>query len=218
MGQMKCSGGGCVGSARRLRRSRSTATLVLRSGRSLPLISRHLSASLPSSTARSTTSASPMGALAVSSCSITMPSAYVSDFTDTCPLLWYSGSITASQPEPSSCTWYCYCHHYHLTPPHITNLAHQVAVQEDVLRLEVPVNDWVWLAAVEEHKGRGNLPGDAQPVTPRQRRRTAFAPQPLLQAAILHVLVHQAPPLHTRSQEHHQMRVMYLPQNLKLQN
>uniref|UniRef100_A0A0E0GFH9 Uncharacterized protein n=1 Tax=Oryza nivara TaxID=4536 RepID=A0A0E0GFH9_ORYNI len=189
MGQMKCSGGGCVGSARRLRRSRSTATLVLRSGRSLPLISRHLSArsaiscassmaqvhpafssrmslSLPSSTARSTTSASPMGALA----------------------------------------------------PHITNLAHQVAVQEDVLRLEVPVNDWVWLSAVEEHKGRGNLPGDAQPVTPRQRRRTAFAPQPLLQAAILHVLVHQAPPLHTRSQEHHQMRVMYLPQNLKLQN
>uniref|UniRef100_A0A0E0GFH7 Uncharacterized protein n=1 Tax=Oryza nivara TaxID=4536 RepID=A0A0E0GFH7_ORYNI len=182
MGQMKCSGGGCVGSARRLRRSRSTATLVLRSGRSLPLISRHLSArsaiscassmaqvhpafssrmslSLPSSTARSTTSASPMGALAVSSCSITMPSA-----------------------------------------------------------LEVPVNDWVWLSAVEEHKGRGNLPGDAQPVTPRQRRRTAFAPQPLLQAAILHVLVHQAPPLHTRSQEHHQMRVMYLPQNLKLQN
>jgi len=102
--------------------------------------------------------------------------------------------------------------------PDVADLGHEVAVKEDVARLEVAVHERLGLHLVQVQQAARDLHGDPEPELPWQRRRAGVAEEPLLQAAVRHVLVHQAPVLRARSDQVHHVPVTNVVQQLNLTN
>lgn len=99
----------------------------------------------------------------------------------------------------------------------VADLAHQVAVEQDVARFQVPVDDGLRLGAVQEGQPARHLEDDADSDVPGERPRPLSAEeQAVLDAAVLHVLVHQAAALRAGPQQHQQVRVPQLAENLHL--
>uniref|UniRef100_A0A453P7W0 Uncharacterized protein n=1 Tax=Aegilops tauschii subsp. strangulata TaxID=200361 RepID=A0A453P7W0_AEGTS len=98
----------------------------------------------------------------------------------------------------------------------VPQLAHQVGVQEDVGRLQVPVDHRVRLVRVQERQGRAHLVDDPGAHLPCQRRRVVRAREPVLEAAVREVLVHQAERLPARPDQRNEVRVPYSAEDSNL--
>uniref|UniRef100_A0A8R7PQG6 Uncharacterized protein n=1 Tax=Triticum urartu TaxID=4572 RepID=A0A8R7PQG6_TRIUA len=105
-----------------------------------------------------------------------------------------------------------------LGQPEVGHLAREVAVQQDVGRLDVAVDHRLVHGRVQVKEAPRRAGARLQPLRPAQRRRAAAAVQPAPQRAALHVLVQQDHllPLVAVSDERHKVAVAQPGQQLDL--